>query len=138
MGEEITDQHPPFVGCSAELSARQSDENANFKQVFVLKTHCVYVLNDSVNSSNKLAQCLHKVLDQTTTSTLARKLAKRIHNEGVACVYESRNISEALCIHQLLMSYGLTLVPFGEKPHRRMPRPEYWLPRYGTWRGMDA
>ena len=104
----------------------------------MLKTHCVYVLNDSVNSSNKLAQCLHKVLEQAPTSTLARKLAKRIHNEGVACVYESRNRGEALCVHQLLMSYGLTLVPFGEKPHRRMPRPEYWLPRYGTWRGMDA
>ena len=103
-----------------------------------MQTYCVYLLNDSTNSMQDVQKALHSVLNQNKTSTLAEKLMRRVHQEGVACVYESPNENQALNIHRSLRAWGLTVVPFDEKPKRDMPKPDYWKPLYGEWRGMDA
>ena len=103
-----------------------------------METFCVYLLNDSTNSQEDVKNALHRTLKQCKTSALAEKLTKRVHQEGVACVYENSNETQAFNVHQSLRVFGLTLVPFGEKPKRDMPKPDYWKPEYGEWRGMDA
>ena len=103
-----------------------------------MQTYCVYLLNDSTNSYDDVKNSLHRNLRQNPSSTLAERLTKRVHQEGVACVYESENEQKALQVHKFLRVNGLTLVPFGEKPRRDMPKPDYWKPQYGEWRGMDA
>ena len=103
-----------------------------------METFCVYLLNDSINTHTDVEDALHQALSQGKTSTLAKKLMRRVHQEGVACVYENTNEFQALLFHQELRKAGLTVVPFGEKPNRDMPEPDYWKDEYGAWRGMDA
>ena len=103
-----------------------------------MKTYCVYLLNDSTNTYGSVVNALHKALKQSASSSLAEKLMKRVHQEGVACVFESTNENKAFDVHKSLRAFGLTLVPFGEKPNRKMPKPDYWKDEYGAWRGMDA
>jgi len=103
-----------------------------------MQTYCSYLLNESTNSMEDVKNTLHRLLRQGKTSALTEKLMKRVHQEGVACVYESSNETDAFQFHKSLRTSGLTLVPFGEKPRRDMLKPDYWKPEYGEWRGMDA
>ena len=53
-------------------------------------------------------------------------------------MFESTNETKVFDVHKVPQAFGLTLVPFGEEPNRKMPKSEYRIAVYGEWRGIDA